>query len=52
MYKLIWPGHQEFVRMAAGAVGEDDISEVGFSFPLSIIADKFQVYSNFTDIFF
>lgn len=37
-YKLIWPKQQEFVRMAArfgativpfGAVGEDDIAEVG-----------------------
>jgi len=38
---LIWPDHPEFVRMAArfgativpfGAVGEDDIAEVGFYF--------------------
>ena len=44
-YKLIWPDHQEFVRMAArfgativpfGCVGEDDIVEVSFSFPLKV----------------
>lgn len=38
---MIWPDHPEFVRMAArfgativpfGAVGEDDIVEVGFFF--------------------
>lgn len=42
----MWPRNQEFVRMAArfgativpfGVVGEDDIAEVSFCFPINLL---------------